>query len=407
MNLSNFITGQLSLEITAPFPQRLLNLAAQEHILFWGLVWEDNTHITLVIRPRDFPRLQNLAQKMGGDVKKKETKGLPAIASRFRHRVGFLLGFALSLLAVLFLSQFILVIDIEGNQTVHTATIRSALEKAGLHVGVYGPSLSLSQLPQGVLADLDGVAWMSINLYGTRAVVEVTEAVPPPDIFPTQGLSDIIATVGGIVEEVQAYKGQAMVKTGDTVAQGQVLIRGNVELEVPLYSEDPPLWLQVPSSGKIIARTWHSTTAVIPLTAQVKVPYGVAKNSFTLSLFGERWTFFENNMIFLENYDKLSTSNYLPRLEELPLVFAHTTQTPYQLEETALNQRVGQELLEEALLEHLQQQLGDTGEILTTDFVTETTEGLLKVTLLAECRQSIGLTVPGTLYQPEELPPTE
>lgn len=409
MNVSHFLGGHIQVNVTAPFPQRLLNLAAQENLIFWGLVWLDTTHITLKIPCQKYPLLVKLATQIGGEVAREQSFGLPNVLGRFRHRLGFVLGFTLSLLAVTFLSHFILVIDIEGNQNVDTATIRSALEKAGLHLGTYGPSLSLSHLPQVVLADLEGISWMSVNLYGTRAQVLVREATPPPVILPTEGLYDIVATTGGIIEEIQAYSGQKLVQVGDTVAEGQVLISGNVALEVPLYSEEPPLWLTVPSSGKVVARTWHSITAVMPRTAYVKTPYGKDKNAYEISFFGERMTFFENNMIFSQNYDKLRTSTSLPYLPDLPLTFVHVSESPYTLSPTEVNRQVSREILAEGLLETLQGELGDTGEILTTEFQVVEKDKLLQVTLLAECRQEIGTTIQGTLRQalPEESPSQE
>lgn len=395
MNLSNFLRGHLLVAVTAPFPQRLLNLSAQENILFWGLAWEDHTALQVKIPLSQYRQFCRLARQVGAEVSIAKSFGLPAVAKRFRHRVGFLLGFALSLLTVCFLSQFILVVEIEGNDRVDSAILRNALEKAGLHLGVYGPSLSVSHLSQLVLADLDGISWVSINLYGTRALVSVQETVPPPEIFPTQGVYDIIATTPGIVEEIQVHKGQSMVAVGETVAQGQVLIRGMVELPLPLYSQEEPQWLPVPSSGKIIARTWHSLTAVIPLNAQVKEPVAMAKNAFELSLFGERWTFFENNLIFFQNYDKIRNTHTIPHLASLPVAVSHVSQTPYTLEDSRLNTQVATALLEERLLAELNSRLEDTGQILNTAFQSWEKDGLLLVRLEAECREEIGLTVEG------------
>ncbi len=393
MKLSNFLRGHLQVKVTAPFPQRLLNLSAQENLLFWALAWDNPNTISLKIPQREYRHLCALAKQVGGEVSRQDHFGLPAIAKRFRHRVGFLLGFALSLLTVCFLSQFILVVEMEGNETVDSATLRNALEKAGLHVGAYGPSLSVSQLSQVVLADLDGISWMSINLYGTRALVTVQETIAPPEIFPTEGVYDIIATTGGIIEEIQVHKGQSMVAVGDTVAQGQVLIRGLVELPLPIYSQDEPKWLEVPSSGKIVARTWRSLTAVIPLEAQVKEPVAMAKNAFELYLFGEKWTFFENNQIFSKNYDKIR--NTLSRPENIPFSFTHITQTPYTLGNTAIHIPTATTLLEQSLQEELEGILGDTGEIIATYWEAVEENGLLQLTLEAECREEIGLTVVG------------
>lgn len=405
-HLQSFLEGQMQVELSSAFPQRLLNLCAQEHIPFWSVQWHSPQNISFTIYQKHFPRLRQLSQQIKGELEGQSSRGLPSLWKRVRRRSGFLLGLCLSLLTVTVLSRFILVIDISGNHNTSTAQIRYALEQAGLHIGAYSPHLQNSQLQQQVLTQLEGVSWISINFYGTRAEVTLQEAVPPPEIYPTQGLYDVISTAAGIIEEIRVHKGDAMVAVGDTVTQGDLLISGMVELEPPLYSTEPSRWLFVPSSGHITARTWHSLTAVIPLTAQVKEPYGVTQHSYQWYLLGETFTFFQNTLLFLPNYDKIKEASHFPSLETLPLAFHCIQETPYHLVETSLSQEACQALLQSSLLQTLQTQIGDTGEVLSTDFVSQEKNGLLQVTLTAECRQSIGETVEGSLPSPspEEVP---
>ncbi|MFI3253233.1 MAG: sporulation protein YqfD [Eubacteriales bacterium] len=397
--ITNFLRGKEEISVTAPFPQRLLNLCAQENLPFWGLVWLDDSHISLTIPKQEYGHLQTLARKIQGEVIKTRSQGLPMLLSQLRHRSSFLLGFTLSLLAVTFLSRFVLFIDITGNETIETAVIRSALEKAGLHTGSYGPSLSLSNLQQHLLSQVEGMSWASINLHGTRVEVTVRESVPPPEIYPTEGLYDIISTATGIVEEIQVHQGEKMVAAGDTITKGQVLISGSVELKPPLYSENPSQWLSVPSSGKIMARTWHQLVAVIPLSVQVKETYGVPQNAYEFFLLGEKWTLFENPVIFLSHYDKIRESYHFPSLETLPVAITHITQSPYRLNQSTINQQYAREMLEQSLLEEIESLLGDTGELLQWEFTAVEKNNTLQVTLSAECRQEIGILIEGSPRQ--------
>lgn len=79
------------------------------------------------------------------------------------------MGLALTLCAVAFLSRFILVIEVSGNEQVPTAVILSQLRQLGVRPGVYGPSLDRQQIAQEALLELEGLSWMGINLHGTRA----------------------------------------------------------------------------------------------------------------------------------------------------------------------------------------------------------------------------------------------
>ncbi len=397
MALSHFLQGQVEIQVQAPFPQRLLNLCAQETIPFWGLQWHSPQELYLNIHQRDYPRVKRIAQNIQAQVTLCHRKGLPTLLARWKHRVGFLLGFFSSLLAVSLLSHFLLVVEIQGNDTIETALIRSALDEAGLHVGAFGPQLKLSHLSQVVLSQVEGLSWVSINVYGTRAEVLVREATPAPHIPDTQGLSHLVASTGGLIEEIHVYKGEALVAQGDTVAQGQVLIRGNVELASPLYSDLPSQWLEVQSGGTVVARTWHQLTAVIPLSAWVKEPHETTDYRLAFTFFGQYYSFFPGEQGYLSGYEGERQRHALPGLEAFPLSWTLLTHRPYTLVEQSLNRKECRNLLEATLEEELEQRIAP-GEILSSSFSAQEQDGLLYVTLWAECRENIALTQEGQEY---------
>lgn len=400
MKLQHFLGGTLRLTVETPFPPRLLNLCAQENILFWGITWHSDTQFSLTIPQRTEQRFLSLVERGRGKIQSHNTQGLPTFLSGFRHRIGFLLGLSCSLFAVSVLSQFIMIVEITGNQQVSTGEIRTALERAGLHVAVRGSDLSLSQLTQVALSHLEGVSWMSINVYGTRAVIQIEEATPAPEIPPIDGLYDIISEASGIIDAIQVHRGQALVEVGDTVIEGQVLISGNVELPTPIYSTEPSLWMSFVSSGVIWARTWRELTAVIPLTAEVKSIDGVAVNSYQWNVLGRSGTLLQHPILFPTQYEKTKRSFFLPWLSEFPFSLTHVEETPYTLTTASINQNASTLLLEKRLLTQLEALVGVDGSIVATDFQIKEENGLLKVTLQAECYEEIGYTVEGIPRQP-------
>ena len=58
----------------------------------------------------------------------------------------------------------------------------------------------------------------------------------------------------------------------------------------------------------------------------------------------------------------------------------------------------------ERLLEALKETVGE-GEIVSTDYTVETADGMLKITLQAECREEIGRFVPDATTQENEADP--
>ena len=171
--LMNFLRGMVTLSVTGPFPERLINLCAQEEIDFWAVTWLDMNTLRLTTRRRTLALLGELAERVGCQVQVEGSRGLPDFLLRFRKRYAFLVGLTLSLCAVAVLSRFVLTIEVTGNERVPTAVILTQLRQLGVKPGVYGPSIDRQQVAQEALLELEELSWMGINLHGTRLEVIV------------------------------------------------------------------------------------------------------------------------------------------------------------------------------------------------------------------------------------------
>ena len=125
--LTNWMAGYAFVRAEGAFPERLLNLCAQNRLPFWGLKWEDETAFTLTVRLRDMGRLEQYAQRAMCILTVQARRGFTAALLRWRRRWGFALGVTLAFLAVAVLSRFVLVVEVTGNETVSAAVVLSEL----------------------------------------------------------------------------------------------------------------------------------------------------------------------------------------------------------------------------------------------------------------------------------------
>lgn len=402
--LINYLLGMVRLTVTGPFPERLMNLCAQSRLDFWAVEWLDEHSVRLTTRRGALNELNELAEKVGCAVQVEKSRGLPDFLARFRTRYAFLAGLALTLCAVAFLSRFILVIEVTGNEQVSTAVILSQLRRLGVRPGVYGPALDRQQIAQEALLGLDGLSWMGINLHGTRLEVIVREAVPQPERVDETGYYDIVAEADGIITHVEAEQGDAAVREGDTVAAGDTLIAGLVTLEPPLYSELPTRYYETHARGRVWARTWRTLTAAIPLTAQVKTYTGEEKTVWSVNILGNQVEIFGNSSISWPFYDKITTvrQGRLPTGEVLPISLRQETFRAYDVTEVSVDLQAAQSLLEEQLLRQLEQLVGEDGEVRSTQTRAWVDGTMLNVTLESECLEEIGREAPGQPPMPQQ-----
>lgn len=393
--LTHRAQGIVTLTVTGAYPERFLNECARRGILFWGAEPVDPVTLRLKVHARQRRQAESVASRLMCDIRADSEQGAPFFLARFRRRYAFLVGMALSLAAVCFLSQFILTVEVSGNETVPSAVILSELRRLGVRPGAFGPGLDEGAIAQEALISLGDLSWMAVNLHGTRAQVLVRERDPKPELEAAKIPADVVAEATGIVTHLETWQGRAMFEEGDTVVTGDVVISGWMPIEPPPYSGLGDLGGRaVRAEGRVEARTWRTLTASLPLEATVKNSTGEQKTFLSLCIFGKRLNFYGNSGISFPEYDKITQVHTLTLPGGIRLPFSLVTDTVREVEllSSPIDSEGAAAMLEERLRERLAALVED-GEIVSCEASCVEEGGLLTVRLLAECREEIGKTV--------------
>lgn len=390
--LVNYLRGTVRIEITGLFPERAVNLCAQNSVEFWAVEWPDDHTVIMTVRECGLERTRKFAEKIDCKVEIQRKQGLPQFLSLFRQRYGFLAGLAAALVTVAVLSGFVLSIDIVGNERVSDCVILQQLYGHGIRPGVYAPVLDRRQIEQEILLALEDLAWMTINLHGTRVEVQVLERKPAPRRVDESGFYHIISEADGIITGIEPELGDAVVKKGDTVGKGDILISGTVTLEPPKYSDLPERFYRTHARGRVWARTWRQITAVMPLETEVKNWTGYDKNRSAINFFGTRVEFYGNSSIVDGLYDKITSVRQvvLPGGTELPIWFVREHFREYKLETVCVERDPAADLMKKALNKRLESLVGEDGRVIKTEYEVRVTDDLLLVTAVGECLEEIG-----------------
>lgn len=394
--LMNYLRGFVTVTVWGACPEQLLNLCGRQRVGFWGLEWIDETEFRFTVPLRAYPLLERLARKTMCELRSPRRAGLPALALNLSRRRTFVAGLVLCLISLCLLSRVVLTVEVEGNETVPTAVILQELSRLGLRPGAFGPALEEREIANAALIELDGLAFLSVNLYGSRAQVQVKEAEQPPERPDNTIPADLVSVAGGIVTQVTATAGQPLVQEGDTVLPGDVLVTGFMDLPEIGYSETDAGTYVVRASGQVWARTWRTLKASIPLTARVKDYTGRSRSLYSLDFFGRRVNFYQNSGISYARYDKIVETKTLtlPGGAALPVSLTRETAREYEPAPAQLDPAAASALLERDLRRQLADILKQTdGACLRSDCTAAVEGELLTVTLLAECSEQIARPV--------------
>lgn len=228
VKLIRSLLGYVVFAATGGFPERFINLCVKDKIPLWDLrnhgdVLEGKTTIS------GYKRIRRAVHRSGVRMRIREKRGFPFLTAQNRRRVGLLIGVVLAGMLVAYLTTMVWTVRVEGNVQIPEETILAAAKELGVCVGARRSKLDVQAIAETLLVQVDGLSWAAVNLDSSKAVVEVRESVPAPEILDTQTPANIIATEDGILTKVEVYSGTAALPVGSAVVKGDLLISGVVK----------------------------------------------------------------------------------------------------------------------------------------------------------------------------------
>lgn len=267
---------------------------------------------------------------------KEETRtlcGLRALIRRYKGRVGLAAGAALAVALLVASSFFVWDVSVTGTDKIPTQTIIDALERNGLKLGAYIPALDTEKIEQAMVLEVDGLSWITLNLRGTVAAVEVRERSDDMEEVDTQAPSNLIAAFDGQIEALEVTGGVAAVKYGQIVKKGQLLVSGVIDSNALGYR-------LVRARGEVTARVTLTYDIEIPYQTTEKVYTGNFQKQKSIKIFSKTINLFGKDSISHENCDRIEKEKrlYLFGKIKLPIFVTETTYAEYEMKEKTLTE---------------------------------------------------------------------
>ena len=380
------LRGYTVMEICGASPGWALNRLTQAKIAFWDVIWLDALTLRLKVFRGKEKKTAALAQQAMCECRTVERGGLIQSLHGLRFRPVLLTMLLLDLLCVLVLPCFLFFFSVEGNETVPEQLILRELEAAGVNFGTYGPSIYPRSVKDHMIHALPRLQWVTVFQHGCRATVVVREREEIPQTQTKKGLANVVATQGGVITQQAVFVGQAQYQVGDTVAKGDVLVSGVVDLERTYLLER--------AHAEIFARTWREICVCTPSNYREKQDYGRPNRCIWLILGDRRIKIFGNSGISYDSCDKMINTKTmtLPQGLQLPLSLEMETFYPYSPAEKELGKEAAEVLLAEYALADAKGRM-QAGEILDHRHKIEKKGGLYRMEAVLECHEMIARTV--------------
>lgn len=379
----NYILGYVTVEVEGYFIERFINFCNNQKIFLWNMKRKNSTIIIVNIGVNDFKKIKQIAKKTKCRVKIQKKKGISFFLHKYKKRKIFLLFFVILIATIVTLSKFIWNIEITGNETIPTGEIMQILEKNDFKPGKCVIGLRTKSIIDSIRLERNDIAWVGIEINGTNAVVKIVEADLKPEIIEEDEYCNIVATNDAMIVKISAQNGTAVVKEGDIVKKGTVLIAGWLEGKYTGIR-------YVHANGQVQAKVWYSKIVRVPLkqikkvkTGQVENKYSVKINNFQINL--------QKRVSKFENYDTIEENKKLKLFADfyLPIEIKKTIYEEYRNQEFSYIVEEAKNIAVEEAKKKLNEQIKDK-QILNQKVNIKQTETEVEVEVIYEVLENIG-----------------
>ena len=324
--ISDRMRGSVELELFGAFPAGVLNNAASEGIELWDVQSRDEHSLRLKTFEKNLARLERLARRAGCEVDIRKRVGGREGLRRVLRRPVLLVGLLVTALMLTASSLFVWDVEVQGTRRLSRGEVLRALEDCGFGVGSFWPGVKTDLLRSEVMVRLPELAWMAVNVSGSRATVAVAERQPKPEMYDAADACSLVAARDGLVRRVNVLAGSAQVKEGEIVTAGRVLIAGSTDSLNGMPRA-------VRARGSVMADTWYELSAVCPVEERLKTPAGVPHSRFALVFGKTRLNLYIGSGKTIDGCDKIISEYTLgmPGLFSTPLRLVRERFVPYRL----------------------------------------------------------------------------
>ncbi len=272
---------------------------------------------------RDIKAVTELAEENRIDIEFTSRKGLPFKLGLYRFRFGIAAGLLVLAVFVFYISNIVVSVEVMGNSGVSSERIISALAETGIYKGRFIADINFRSCEHQLRLSVPELAWAGIRHTGSRIVVEVTEADPPPEMIRDDIPCNIVSDKDAVISEIEVYSGRKMKQNGAAVKKGDIIISG-------IVVDDGGHILKKHAMGKIIGTYEECVSFVQPLSEESQVYTGDTVTKKYLDFFGFRIPLFLKNAEYASCDYSETVNNFMLLGKRLPLGIIHSTYSPFE-----------------------------------------------------------------------------
>ncbi len=374
--LWNYIRGYVIIYVTGFSVERFINLAVNRGIFIWDVVPERN-RVVMKAGVKNADELRECGIKTGCRFEVAGEYGLPVLLRRCGQRKAYISG-AVALAAVMYImSSFIWTVKVVGTERIDPGDIIASCADKGIAPGRLKYGIDLYETGESLMMEYKDISWIAVSLKGTGITVNIVETIPETEYVEREKPTDVVADSDGVIISIAASAGTPVVKEGDEVKKGDILISSVVPLK---DGEVQTGQKQVCAAGEVYAEKSYVLEGTAPLNYNEKVFTGRTKTDYSINIGGETFNFISPSD--MDDYDEVSRDSLVFDIGDyrIPFGINRTVYGQRTIEKAKRTKKEAEGLAEKQLYDKITAMAMETGGELSR-LITETTTDEINVTV--------------------------
>ncbi len=328
------LMGEMEVELVSAAPEELLDCFSRKGLELRKIRIIDSLTVSFWISRKIFPKLRSICKKRGASLQIKQTRGLGGMGKRFRSRALLLIGGSLLMALVMWLPSRVLFVQVDGNVRIPTNRILESAEICGITFGASRRDVRSERVKNALLEAVPELRWAGVNTSGCTAIISVRERPDLKEVKVQGRVASIEAARDGYILSCTVTRGNPLVKPGQSVKAGQILISAYTDCGLSIRAEQ--------AEGEVFAQTCRSLQAVTPSQFVKKGTYRDSKWKISLRIRKKRINLWKDSGIWDDSCGRMYEEYYitLPGGFQLPAALCVER---YDCRETFLEERSEEE----------------------------------------------------------------
>lgn len=298
MAMNSIKSGRVTIEIKLINPDRILNIFWSRNINIYKINKKNISSIRMDIDYINYDEVCEVIKALGGKVNIIKRRGVIFYLKNISKKLSLVVGLMTFLVVIFLLSNYIWAIDINVKQNISPFEIRQHLKEIGIRPGIAKKDIVVEDIEKKLENVNSEILWLRARIEGSTLNITIEEKINPPTEWVGE-YGNLVASEDGEVVKVYTYGGRSVVKQGQMVKKGDILIEGIDGKQGQEYIIKP--------NGIVIANTFHEKEMQLKLTGTKLERSGERETEYYISIFGKK-IYLKKAIKGFKEYDRIEKS---------------------------------------------------------------------------------------------------